>query len=175
MQDCFAANDTNFCVINFDLVDDGTDASPPEGRVAGEDIRPHRLGECGDLFLCDPGAGAHLRDRTVEGDLRNIAFSLHRSDPLFEGRIGWIGDAVLDGSIEPPEASFGIGKLCAQSTQAYRMVLFRAASVRIKNAWSPSLRPKPRPFGDDPSRIKQGLRPLAVKGHDASARGVPRP
>ncbi|MET4276841.1 MULTISPECIES: hypothetical protein [unclassified Bradyrhizobium] len=70
-------------------------------RIAGQNIFPHRLGECGDIFLRDPGTGTHLRYRAVEGDLRDIAFSLPRRDPLFEGRISRIGYAVFDSGIEP--------------------------------------------------------------------------
>jgi hypothetical protein len=38
-----SADDPDFLIIDFDLVDLGPDVSPPEWRFAGQDIRSHHL------------------------------------------------------------------------------------------------------------------------------------
>lgn len=58
-------------------------------------------------------------DGAVEGDLRDFAFGSYSCDQIPEGRIGWIGDAVLDGGIEPTEPFFSISEFCQQCCQAY--------------------------------------------------------
>jgi hypothetical protein len=61
--------DTDFRVIDFDLVDDGTDIGAPEWRVPGENICPHRLGiywrHWNELAKDDPSIWGHVAERIV--------------------------------------------------------------------------------------------------------------
>ena len=92
--------DTDFRVVDFNLIDNGTDISTPERRFACKDILAHNLCKGRDLVFCDADIRTHLGNRPVECDLRNITFGRYRRDPLLERRITWIGNAALDCSIE---------------------------------------------------------------------------
>lgn len=78
-----AANDADFRVIDFDLIDDRADIGPPEWRFAREYVRAHDFHERSDFVFRDPGIWAQLGDRTVESNLRDIALGFHRCDALF--------------------------------------------------------------------------------------------
>ncbi|WP_041367853.1 hypothetical protein [Methylocella silvestris] len=115
--------DTDFRVVDFDLIDDGTDIGASERRFAFEDVRAHDLCKGRDLVFCDADIWTHLCNRPVERDLRNITFGLYCGDPLFERRIHWVGNAVLDCSIETTQPSLRIGELCPESREAARIIL----------------------------------------------------
>jgi hypothetical protein len=75
---------------------DGARGGPPEGRFFAENNRAHRLCECSYLLFRDPDIGAHLGDRAVEGDLRDITLRLHCCDAVLQTQ--WRGKGQRDAS-----------------------------------------------------------------------------
>ncbi|WP_299907492.1 hypothetical protein [uncultured Paracoccus sp.] len=100
--------DADFRIVHLDIVDDRAQVGAPEGRVAGQHVLAHYIDEHRYPVLGDACFRAHLCDRPVKGSLGDVALSLDGSNPLSEGRVCWIGDAVFDGLIEPAKAGFRV-------------------------------------------------------------------
>ena len=66
------ADDADFVVIDFDLVNHGPDVGSPEWRLARQDIRSHHPDEFSDLLLSDPRLGTRSSEGAVECDLGDL-------------------------------------------------------------------------------------------------------
>jgi hypothetical protein len=66
--------DADFRVVDFDLVDERSDISAPDCKLAAQDVRLHQLGEGGDVVLSSASIWPHLRNRAVKRDLHDATF-----------------------------------------------------------------------------------------------------
>ena len=66
--------------------------------------------------------GLDFSQRSVIGGLRDVTFRFHGGDTIFQGLVGQIGEAALDGGVKPSEAAFGFGQLGFKGAEARRVV-----------------------------------------------------
>ncbi|WP_367889881.1 hypothetical protein [Neorhizobium galegae] len=114
--------DTDFRVINFDLVDDGAQVSAAERDRAVCDVLPHQACEGINLLFCDPRFGAQFGEGAIKRCLGLVALVLERRNTVFQRRVGEIRHAAFYSAIQARKTAFGILDLVLKRRHPVRMV-----------------------------------------------------
>jgi hypothetical protein len=121
-EDGLAADNANFGVIHFDLIDDRPEIGASEGSIACQEICPHHIHESQYFVVGDAAAGICLGKGAVESSLSYVPLSVNSSDAAFERSISQIRKPIFDRRVEPPEATTASRTLTRSAVKVPRMI-----------------------------------------------------